>query len=136
MGTTWKISFTAYEIPRERFEDVKKIIADVLTPNYDFYLADDKNSGEIEIFNYETCSSFDFEDFAIRELKKRIWANGFIKFSFGCEVVDGVDAIEFGENEFRSYRNENDNDNYIDDYEHYIDIEDDLARSFDSMNGL
>ena len=65
MGATWKISFTAYEIPREKFEDVKKIIADVLTPNYDFYLADDKNFGEIEIFNYEICSSFDFEDFAI-----------------------------------------------------------------------
>ena len=60
MGATWKISFTAYEIPREKFEDVKKIIADVLTPNYDFYLADDKNFGEIEIFNYEICSSFDF----------------------------------------------------------------------------
>lgn len=138
MGASWIFSFSAFQIPKDRFEEVNKIVSEILLPGSDFYSSVENDFGEIEIWNCEIYSSFSFDRWAIRELKKRIWSKGFLEFSFGVEVVEGVSTIEFGEEEFKKFKNEkasNFND-YVDDYKHYLECEDDMARAFDLLNGL
>lgn len=121
MGATWKFSFCAYQIPKTRFENISKIVSETLLPDSDFYIADDNELGEIEILNCEIQGSFIFDRWAIRELKKRIWADGFLEFHFGAEIIEGVSVVEFGQNAFNVYDGEkeaNIND-YVDDFKHY-----------------
>ncbi|BBH54732.1 hypothetical protein [Fluviispira sanaruensis] len=104
MGSLWQYSFIIEQVPHDRINEIKKIVCDVLTDDFDILHGEEKNFCSIEIWDRKIYASNGFYTWSESELKKRIWKGGFINFRYGINLSQETEPQDFDYEEYQNFK--------------------------------
>lgn len=102
MGYLWKVSLIVSHVPSKFYSDIVSYLLDRL-PECSKYLIASKETGGIELVDFEVFENFDFANRFKVSLRDKIWSFGFIKFYLNIELSESENSEFYDIEEYEEF---------------------------------